>query len=99
MTYRLFVKQEATQDAKDGYEWYEKSQRGLGKKFLDEIDRYLLRITQSPHQFPRDRSQRIAVLKKFPYKITFDIEENLITVYSIYHDKRDHKKLSVRRHK
>jgi hypothetical protein len=93
MTYRLFVTQEATKDADAGYEWYERNQNGLGKKFFDEIDRHFVRILQSPMQFPLNKNERISVMGKFPYKIVFSIHDDLIVIHSIYHDKRDPGKL------
>jgi plasmid stabilization system protein ParE len=88
MKYRLLLTREATQDAIDGFEWYENKQQGLGKKFFDELDRYFQRITEFPNQFPKDQNQHIAVVKTFPYRIVFEIDEKQITVFSIYHDKR-----------
>jgi toxin ParE1/3/4 len=97
MTYRLFLTREATEDANDGFEWYEKRQDGLGRTFMDELDRYLVRITQTPDQFPKDKNQHVAVMKTFPYRIVFEVNQEAIIVFSIYHDKRDPRKLAKRR--
>jgi plasmid stabilization system protein ParE len=96
MIYRLFVTKEATQDAEEGFEWYEKAQLGLGRKFLDEVDRYFKRIIKSPNQFPLEQSQHVAIIKKFPYKIAFELEHDRIIILAIYHHKRDSGKISGR---
>lgn len=93
MTYRLFVTREATKDANEGYEWYESRQRGLGKRFLDELDDCYLRILHSPFQFRNDQNRHVAVVKKFPYKIVFGVHGDNVIIFAIYHDKRDPTKL------
>ncbi len=98
MTFRLLVKAEAIQDMAEAFEWYENKRTGLGSEFLDEVDDYLNRIGQNPAQYQSHRSQRIAVMHRFPHKIVYEIEQkDTVAVYAVYHDKRNPQKLVERK--
>ncbi len=97
MKYRLVVKDEAIQDMTEGFAWYEDKRIGLGVDFLDEVDEYFNKIVQNPEQYQAHQSQRIAIMFRFPYKIVFEIEKDIIVVYAVYHDKRDPEKLIDRK--
>lgn len=89
MKHSLVVKAEVIQDLSAAFEWYEQKQIGLGTQFLDEVEKYYDRITQNPEHYQSHENQRIAVMNRFPYKIVYEIEEEMIVVYAVYHDKRD----------
>jgi toxin ParE1/3/4 len=97
MIFGLLVKEDAFLDLVEAFDWYEEKQIGLGTVFLDEVEKCYERIKRSPHQFSSYNNQRIALLPRFPYKIVFEIEENTIVVYAVYHHKRDPKTLSLRK--
>ena len=97
MNYRLIVKDEAIQDMTEGFVWYEDKRVGLGVEFLDEVDEYFNKISQYPEQYQSHQNQRIAIMFRFPYKIVFEIEKEIIVVYAVYHDKRDPEKLIERK--
>jgi hypothetical protein len=92
-----FSNQRSRPDATDGYEWYERKQHGLGKKFFDELDQCFLQILKSPQRFPQDQNQHIALVNKFPYRVVFEVDSERITVFAVYHDKRYPKKLTERK--
>jgi plasmid stabilization system protein ParE len=62
-------------------------------EFLDQIEDYCQRITEHTEQFQSYRNWRVAVVKRFPYKIVYEIEGETIVVYAVYHDKRNPEKL------
>jgi hypothetical protein len=78
------------------FDWYEAKRIGLGTEFLDELDSYYIRITNNPEYFQAHLNQRVAVMQRFPYKLIFEVERNLLVVYAVYHHKRDPEKLSER---
>ena len=96
MTHKLSVKSEALQDMTAGFDWYENKRSGLGIEFLDEVDEFFERITQNPEQYQTHQGQRVAVMHRFPYKIVYEIEQETIVVYAVYHDRRSPEKLSER---
>lgn len=78
----------------DAFEWYEKKREELGADFLNEIEEYLQTIARNPEQYKLQKHLRIAIMRRFPYKIVYEIERESIIVYAIYHDKRDPEKIS-----
>lgn len=96
MKYSLVVKAEVIQDLSAAFEWYEQKRIGLGSEFLDEVEQYYERITQDPERYQSYGNQRIAVIYRFPYRIIYEIEKEMIVVYAVYHDKRDPEKLTDR---
>lgn len=45
MTYELQLKAQAIDDMSEAFDWYERQKEGLGKRFLDEVEKYLDLIT------------------------------------------------------
>src|SRR6478672_2497960 len=87
----------ARQEIKDAIAWYESERPGTGAEFTFEIARVLVRIADSPKQFPRVRGEvRRAVLRRFPYTIDFLPEPTQIVVLAVFHVKRNPKKLENR---
>lgn len=97
MKFTLFLKEEAVQDLTEAFDWYEYKQSGLGAEFLTEVDAFFERILENPTRYQYYRSQRIAIMNRFPFKIVYEVEQESIFVYAIYHDKRSPEKLAKRR--
>ena len=88
---RKFVfKDEAIHDIGDSYEFYESRKENLGEEFLNELETTLKFIRERPTSFPKILSdQRKVSLKRFPFTIIFEIENNNIVIYAVYHGSRD----------
>jgi plasmid stabilization system protein ParE len=86
----------AEQEVTDAYAWYEAKQEGLGERFVDQLDHYLLLIGSNPYQYPSryGNELRFAPAKPFPYLIVFWVDERLETVFvtSVFHTSRKPKK-------
>ncbi len=74
--------------------WYETQSRGLGSEFVRAIDVALSKIGRTPmlYNVALDEMRRCR-LKKFPFGIFFSVEEDHILIVSIFHSRRDRKKL------
>lgn len=74
--------QGAEQDLADAIAWYNSQRDGLGFEFLDAVERLMQRIEATPLQFPkvegrnRRRNLRQALLRRFPYRIIFEIMDD-----------------------
>jgi hypothetical protein len=68
----------------------------LGVEFLDEVERSYEQISQNLYPYRLSQGLRMAFMYRFPYKMVFDVEEQAILVYAVYHDKRDPEKLAER---
>lgn len=90
MNYRLVIKEEADLEIIESYLWYEEQQPGLGEDFLQEVEEYLELIRLNPYIYEdKYKGQRPAVLKRFPFVLVYNIEEETIVVYAVFHTSRD----------
>ena|ERR1700756_1551124 len=96
MKFHIEILQTATDDLQDSYDWYEKRRIGLGEQFIEEVDDYLDLISNNPYQFSVQFSEkyRFALLKRFPFRIVYNIEEgeNLVNITAVFHTSRDPKR-------
>jgi len=67
-------------------EFYEIEQTGLGAKFENEIKNGLLHIQQFPQAWPPERKEtRRYLVRKFPYKIIYSVQEDNIVILAFAH--------------
>jgi len=91
MKYPHEIKQEAELETMEAYLYYEKQQKGLGKKFLIQIEKYINRICQNPVQFRLKNGYREAFIKKFPYLIIYEFDQEKVIIYSVFNTYRNPK--------
>lgn len=74
--------------------WYESQSRGLGSEFIRSVDVALSKIRRTPmlYSIALDNMRR-CLLKKFPFGIFFSIEDDHILVVSVFHSRRNPKKI------
>lgn len=74
--------------------WYERRQRGLAARFLNEIEHLQERIVERPAAYPRldlpssDLVVRRALLSRFPFALVFLDREDEIRILAVAHTKR-----------
>ncbi|MFL5748656.1 MAG: type II toxin-antitoxin system RelE/ParE family toxin, partial [Niastella sp.] len=69
--------------------WYEQQSQGLGERFIGELEVLFHKITVNPQHYKVARSVfRQAAIKSFPFVVYFEIVNNSIVVYSVFHTKR-----------
>jgi plasmid stabilization system protein ParE len=97
MNYKLVFKEEADQEIRESFIWYEQQRSGLGESFLTEVDRSIDLILNNPYQYAiRHNNKRAAVLKRFPFIIAYEVIENEVIVYAVFHTSRDPEKWKKR---
>ncbi len=84
MIYELVVQEEASLEILEAYIYYENTQKGLGEKFMKQLDKYFRRIKSNPKHFQIKKKYREAFVQKFPYLIIFDIIDYKIIVLSVF---------------
>jgi plasmid stabilization system protein ParE len=90
MDAKLVIAPEAERDLDEGYAWYEERRAGLGEEFLSCIDARIQTIIRSPESCATvHESYRRALVRRFPYSIFYEYEENVVTVYCVFHNSRD----------
>jgi plasmid stabilization system protein ParE len=89
MKYSVIVRPEAEDDLKEAFSWYEDKRVGLGHDFLLQVNAGLNFIMRNPEIHPIEyKRARKHIIKRFPYKIIYFIEEEKIIVLAVLHAKR-----------
>jgi len=82
----------AKQDVSEAVQWYNSKQKGLGLRFLENIENQVSIIRKSPKIFPiRYNNIRTCVLNDFPFMIHFTINSTKTTIIiaAIFHTSLD----------
>ena len=89
MKYRLIIKPEAEADLKEAYSWYEDKRTGLGYDFVLQVDAGLNFIARNPNIHPIEyKGTRKHLVKRFPYKIIYLVQNEQIIVLAVIHGRR-----------
>lgn len=90
MPVSLILTEKAEEDLDDAYHWYEEQEPGLGKEVIRCIDAKIANINRHPlhHLVVQSENVRRALVSRFPFSIYFEIEEGLITIFAILHQRR-----------
>jgi plasmid stabilization system protein ParE len=76
----------AKQELDDASRYYEIEYRELGKRFRGEVRDAAKRIAKYPEAWPVERGEiRKCLLHKFPYKLLYSIESDLIFIIAVAH--------------
>ena len=89
--YKVIILPLAKKDIKEAALWYNKKQKGLGKRFTKEIRRKTNLLRQEPYEVAiRYDDVRTAILDVFPYMIHYSIDESqkLIVISAVLHTSR-----------
>jgi len=76
----------AEDEVDDAVIWYNEQVEGLGREFLDELDRAVRLVRRYPNATTEVESGiRRCVLARFPYSLIYGIEEESIVVIAVAH--------------
>lgn len=90
MAAKLIFAPEVEFDIQEAFDWYEKRRTGLGEEFLSCLDACYQRICRSPVLHAKIyENYRRAMLRRFPYLVFYEHEQNTVTVYCVFHTARD----------
>jgi plasmid stabilization system protein ParE len=95
MSYPYHLNQEAHDEYIEAYERYELKQKGLGNRFMNNVEKKLLQISEHPQYYGKRQNLRFreAKVDNFPYMIVYEFlpRKELIHIAAIYHGKRNSK--------
>jgi plasmid stabilization system protein ParE len=76
----------AEEELADAYGWYNQQADGLGRDFLDELDRGIRRVATFPLSSPEiDPGFRRCLLARFPYGVVYALEGDAFVVVAVAH--------------
>ncbi len=79
--YKVKIEPEALADIQDITDWYNKVQKGLGKRFQNRVIKQINSLSRNPHFYAvRYKEIRCMIVKKFPYMVHFYINDENNTV-------------------
>ena len=85
MPYTLVIREEALEEMKDAFLYYEGVQSGLGERFLSELQKRYNEIREHPQFYgfiDIHKKIRDIKVKHFPYEPVYEIIENTVVVFS-----------------
>ena len=91
MTLRITADPEAESEIGEAAGWYEDRLTGLGLEFLAAVERAFSLIAENPERFPvwkQGHAFRRCLLKRFPYMVFYEIEEDRVVVWAVAHVRR-----------
>ena len=91
MSYRLNIRPEAEADVMEAALWYEQRNPGLGEEFVAELNQAITPLLENPFAFPvirRRHEVRRALMRRFPYKIFFTLENDTVFIHAVLHGHR-----------
>ena len=98
LEYKVEFTPPAREDVRGITGWYRSELEGLENRFLLSLESALVILQTSPKLYPVVfRSIRSALLRKFPYRIYYFIEVDVIFILGIIHTKRSPKLIRRRK--
>ena len=93
MIERVTYTPEADDDIAESYDWYESREPGLGEDFLRCVEACVLGIQRHPELFPVAVDEfRRALIRRFPFEIFYEVTDDSLIVYSVFHCSQDPQK-------
>ena len=90
MPARLLIAPEAANDIAEAYSWYEEQREGLGEDFLTRLRALLDTALRMPEIYPVVfQNFRRGLVRRFPYAVFYEYENEQLTVYCVFHTARD----------
>jgi plasmid stabilization system protein ParE len=97
VTLPVFWTPEANQDLLEARTWYDNVRSELGERFALAVETTVEAIAEHPLQFPVTyQSRRRAGVRRFPYGIFFEVQQNRIVVIACFHGRRNPKRWQSR---
>ncbi len=95
MAYTLQFHEAASKEFVDAVAWYEKQQKGLGKKFIKDFESVLEKLLDNPVYYSKiTKHFRQIKVENFPFTIVYEVypRKSLIHVAAVHHTKRHPKR-------
>lgn len=87
MRFALKVQPAARKDIQESIKWYNRQQKGLGRRFHTEVKEKFEFLRVNPFFQNRYETVRCLPLKKFPFMVHFSVleDEKLVVVHAVFH--------------
>ena len=83
---KVSIHELAVKEFDEAIEWYEIQSKGFGKRFKKSVTDQIKKIKENPNWFLRETDSIYkAYVPKFPYKILFTSDKDIIVIWAIAH--------------
>ena len=91
MRFALNVQPAARKDIQESIRWYNRQQKGLGRRFHAEVREKFEFLRVNPFFQNRYETVRCLPLKKFPFMVHYSVleEKQLVIVHAVFHTSLD----------
>jgi toxin ParE1/3/4 len=90
MSFSLIVRPEAESEMAMAFDWYENRRKGLGEKFISNVQVVFDQISANPLVHGLFYSDiRCAIVPRFPYGVYYFVDGSSVVVIAVYHSSRD----------
>ena len=80
----------ANQEVADAVQWYDEKSEGLGREFLDELDRVVRLVKGHPLMAAQlEEEVRRFLFTRFPYSLIYGIDKETVVVIAVAHQHRE----------
>lgn len=87
---RLVFRKQADREFADAVEWYKSRDVKVAVAFIETIERLLQGIQENPFQYQAiEENIRQATLRRFPYKVVYQVTKTELVIISCFHTARD----------
>lgn len=96
--FKIRIRDTALNDLQDAVDYYNTQQQGLGNRFFTLFEHTTQILELNPYFQVRFDNIRSLPLRKFPYSIYFDVDQqtNTINIYGIIHQAINPDKITKR---
>ena len=86
----LIITPEAFDDLAEAMDWYDEQRPGLGEDFLSSVHASIASTMRMPTMHEKVRFEyRRALVRRFPYAIYYECDDQRFTIYGVVHTARD----------
>ncbi len=79
----------AHQELIEAVRFYDREFSGLGRRFREEVKKAVQRIAKYPEAWSIEKGEiRKCLLAKFPYKLLYSIEKDVVLIIAVAHQHR-----------
>lgn len=83
---KIKIHELANKEFIDAIDWYENQSAGLGKRFKESVINQIKKIKKNPEWFLKESADIYkAYIPKFPYKILFSADNDMIVILAVAH--------------